>query len=199
MLPFSGCYNLANDHGVLARVDNGNSLPQGVLNPSGIMQTILEIFYLRIMGGRVRYQRKQANLNRKGGDPDRIIQSLIQEKQRGEGSEEVEPKEFVVHSTSWRYMQPGRIMLTYAAYSDELEFEKGKSHSLPLKQLKTITKKSRKPRSRAALEKQVVSHAMRHIAFLIQTGDQDDFKSALNPETKEVFEKLWVSLAGKVF
>jgi len=163
------------------------------------MQTILEIFYLRIMGDRVHYQRKQANLNRKGGDPDRIIQSLIQEKRRGEGSEDVEPKEFVVHSTSWRYTQPDGIVLTYAAYSDKLEFEKGKFHSLPLKQLKTITKKSRKPRSPAALEKQVVSHAMRHIAFLIQTGDQDNFESTLNPETKEIFENLWVSLAGKVF
>jgi hypothetical protein len=40
---------------------------------------------------------------------------------------------------------------------------------------------------------------MRHIAFLIQSGDQEKFKSALKPETVEVFEKLWVSLAGKVF
>jgi hypothetical protein len=40
---------------------------------------------------------------------------------------------------------------------------------------------------------------MRHIAFLIQTGDQDEFKSALKPETVKVFEKLWVSLAGKVY
>jgi hypothetical protein len=39
---------------------------------------------------------------------------------------------------------------------------------------------------------------MRHIAFLIQTGDQDDFKSALNKETIKVFEDLWVSLAGEI-
>lgn len=90
-------------------------------------------------------------------------------------------------------------MLTYVAYSDELEFRKNKTRSLALNEIRTITKKSRKPRSRAELEKKVVSHAMRHIAFLIQTGDQYDFESALTPETKEVFEKLWVSLAGKVF
>ena len=90
-------------------------------------------------------------------------------------------------------------MLTYVAYSDKLEFEKGKAKSLPLKKLKTITKKSRKPRSRAELEKDVVSHAMRHIAFLIRTDDQIDFDSALTPKTKKVFQSLWVSLAGRVF
>ena len=162
------------------------------------MKTILEIFYLRILGNRVRYQRKQANLSRKGGDPNHMIQSLIQEK-RDTAAGTVEEKEFVVHSTSWRYTKPDKIMLTYVAYSDELEFEKGKFHSVPLKNLKTITKKSRKPRSRAALEKKVVSHAMRHIAFLIRTDDQIDFDSALTPETKKVFKSLWVSLAGRVF
>lgn len=162
------------------------------------MQTILEIFYLRIVGNNVRYERKQANLSKKGGDPDQMIQSLIQEKHRA-ASGKVEKKEFVVHSTSWRYTRPDKVMLTYVAYSDELEFEKGKAKSLHLKRLRTITKKSRRPRLRAELEKQVVSHAMRHIAFLIQTEDQNDFKRALMPETRKAFESLWVSLAGKVF
>ncbi len=162
------------------------------------MKIILEIFYLRILGNRVRYQRKQVNLSKKGDDPNRMIQSLIQEK-RDTAEGDVEEKEFVVHSTSWRYTKPDKIMLTYVAYSDELEFEKGKFHSLPLKKLKTITKKSRKPRTRAALEKKVVSHAMRHMAFLIRTDDQTGFDSALTPETKKVFKSLWVSLAGRVF
>ena len=169
------------------------------------MKTVMEIFYLRVVGKSVRYQRKQADLSRRGGDPDRVIRSLIHEKRRA-SSGRVEEKEFIVHSTSWRYSKPNRVILTYIAYSDELEFKKGKANNkannqaktLPLKSLRTITKKSRKPRSRTELEKKVVSHAMRHIAFLIQTGDQDDFKSALQPETLKVFEKLWVSMAGKV-
>lgn len=162
------------------------------------MKTILEIFYVRVVGKSVRYQHREANLSRKGGDPDRMIWTLIQEKRRAD-SGEVEEKEFIIHSTSWRYEQTGKVILTYVAYSDELEFPKGKSKSVPLKKLRMITKKSRKPRSHTELEKKVVSHAMRHIAFLIQTGDQEDFKSALKSETREVFERLWVSLAGKVF
>lgn len=162
------------------------------------MKTILEIFYVRIMGKSARYQRKQANLSRRGGNPDSMIRSLIQEKGCTD-SGEVEEKEFVVHSTSWRYEQPDKVVLTYIAYSDELEFPKGKTQNIPLKKLRTITKNNRKPRSQAELEKKVVSHAMRHIAFLIQTGDQEDFKSALTPKTIKVFEKLWVHLAGKVF
>ena len=162
------------------------------------MRTILEIFYVRIMGDSVRYERRQANLSKQGGDPDRRIQSLIQEKSH-DSADEAEENEFLIHSTSWRYEKPSTVMLTYVAYSDELEFEKGKFHSFPLKQLKTITKKSAKPRTRVALEKKVVSHGLRHIAFLIRTDPQTDFKSALTPETIEVFEKLWVSLAGKLF
>jgi hypothetical protein len=162
------------------------------------MKTTLEIFYVRIMGKSVRYQRKQANLSRKGGNPDTMIRSLIQEKRKTD-SGKIEEQEFVVHSTSWRYEQPGKIMLTYIAYSDELDFSKGKAQNIPLKKLRTITKNSHKPRSQTELEKKVVSHAMRHIAFLIQTGDQENFKSALAPETIKVFEKLWVDLAGEVF
>jgi hypothetical protein len=162
------------------------------------MKIILEIFYLRVMGKSVRYQRKQANLSRRGGSPNALIRSLIQEKRRME-SGEVEEKEFVVHSTSWRYEQPQKIILTYVAYSDELELKRGKSQALSLQRLRTITKNSKKPASKDDLEKEVVSHGMRHIAFLIQTGDQDDFKRALKPETVKVFAKLWVSLAGKVY
>jgi hypothetical protein len=162
------------------------------------MKTILEIFYVRILGKSIRYQRKQADLSRRGSDPDRTIRSLLQEKRQTDAGQ-VEEQEFIVHSTSWRYTRPNKIMLTYVAYSDELEFKRGNARSLPLKKLRTITKNSRKPRTRLALEKKVVSHAMRHIAFLIQTGDQGDFGAALTPETKKVFKTLWVSLAGKVF
>ena len=164
-----------------------------------MMQTVLEIFYVRILDDRVRYQRKQANLTRKGSDPNALIQSLIWEKHDdAKGSGKIEKREFVVHSTSWRYMQPNKIILTYVAYSDELEFEKGKAQSLPLKNLKKLTKKPQRAQTPAAREKQVVSHAMRHIAFLIKTDHQIDFKSALTPETMKLFKKLGGSLAGRI-
>ena len=162
------------------------------------MQTHLEIFYVRIISDRVCYQRKQVNVGKRGANPDRLIQSLIQEK-RPAATGKVEEKEFLIHSTSWRYEKRGKVMLTYIAYSDELEFQKGKSKTFPLKKLKTITKKSEKPRTRVALEKKVVSHGLRHIAFLIRTDNQIDHRSTLTPETRDVFEKLWVSLAGKLF
>jgi len=45
------------------------------------MQTILEFYYVRIVDDpRVRYQRKQANLSKRGGDRNAMIQSLILEK-----------------------------------------------------------------------------------------------------------------------
>ena len=159
------------------------------------MKTLLEIYYLRISGKRVRYQRKKVNLSRKGSDPDKLIWSHICQSQSDKPAEE---HEFIVHSTSWRYERPDRVLLTYVAYSDELTFEKGKAKSLSLKSLRTITRKSKKPSSQAEKEKKVVSHAMRHIAFLIKTDAEIDFKNAMTPETIETFDKLWVSLAGRV-
>lgn len=164
------------------------------------MKTILEVFYLRIMGSSVRYQRKEANLSRKGGDPDRIIRSLIWQKRRAPAeAKEIEDQEFLIHSTSWRYEKPDKVILTYAAYSDELTFEKGKAHNLSLKKLRTLTKNSRRPRSPAELEKKVVSHAIRHIAFLIKTDDTGEFRNTLAPKTVTAFKKIWGSLAGRVF
>jgi hypothetical protein len=159
------------------------------------MKTILEVFYLRIVKERVRYQRRAMSLSRKGSDPDQLIWSHIRQEPQGSAAQE---HEFIVHSTSWRYERSGKIILTYVAYSDELTFEKGTAKSIALRELRTVTRKTQKPRSRAALEKKVVSHALRHIAFLIKTEEQIDFKSAMKPETMERFEKLWVSLAGRV-
>jgi len=161
------------------------------------MQTILEIFYVRIQGKQVRFQRKMANLTQRSRNPDKVIESLIQEKRQTETGE-VEQRGFIVHSTSWRYEPKGKVLLTYVAYSDELEFKRGKTKQIPLSKLRTLTKKKREPRSQTELEKQVVSHAMRHIAFLLQTG-AEEFENALTPKTKQVFERLWVSLAGEVY
>ena len=74
------------------------------------MKIMMEVFYLRIMGNTVRYQRKQVNLGKRGGDPDTLIQSLIQQKLQTSTGEVQE--EFVIHSTSWRYAPPDKIVLT---------------------------------------------------------------------------------------
>ena len=163
------------------------------------MKTTLEIFYLRIVGKSVRYRRKEVSLSRKGSDPDQLIWSHIRQEHRNHTQDASHEHEFIIHSTSWRYEQPGKILLTYVAYSDKLEFEKGNAKNLRLKHLQTITRNARKPRSRAEREKKVVSHAMRHIAFLVQTDDQIDFESAMTPETRQIFERLWITLAGRVF
>ncbi len=89
-------------------------------------------------------------------------------------------------------------MLTYVAYSDELEFGRGKIKELTLTQLKKINLSRGTPRSHAGKERQVVAHALRHIAFLIKTDYQDQFKAAFTPRTRKVFKSLWVQLAGRL-
>src|SRR5687767_13343041 len=150
------------------------------------MKTVLEVFYLRIIDDKVCYRHKQVSLNNKKEDPDVLIQSLMQHTlHTSAGSVK---KEFVIHSTSWRYTPPGKVVLTYIAYSDEIDFGRAKVSTLPLKELRRKDIAKARPRSRSGLEKLVVVHAMRHLAFLIKTGDQSEFKGALTPATRNVFK-----------
>jgi hypothetical protein len=164
------------------------------------MQIKMEVFYLRIVENTVWYRRTQVNLDSKSRDPNALIQSLIQ--QNADASAKEAREEFVVHSTSWRYIAQGTVMLTYIAYSDELEFGRGKGRGkvkkLTLKQLKQINVSRGTPRSKAGLERQIVAHAMRHISFLIKTDYAKQFKEAFTPKTRRIFKSLWSTLAGRV-
>lgn len=157
------------------------------------MKIRIEVFYLRITGNQVHYQRRQINLDNKGGDPTTLIESLMQYK-----LQDSTQKEFIVHSTSWRYTAPGKVILTYIAYSDELEFGGREVKSLTLKELKKINVSTGKPRSPAGRERQVVAHAMRHISFLIKTDHAGEFKDVFTRRSRRVFESLWSSLAGRL-
>src|SRR5690349_25170789 len=108
------------------------------------MKVILEVFYIRIMGDRVNYQRKQVNLSKTGVDPDALVQSLIRYQLPDSNDE---PAEFMVHSTSWRHAVAGKIVLTYIAYSDDLVFGAGEVKNITLKQLRKINISTGQPRS----------------------------------------------------
>ena len=161
------------------------------------MQTLLEIFYMRIINAQVSYRRKQVSLSEKGDDPNHIIHSLIQHKYHTSAGEIEE--EFIIHSTSWRYSPPDQVILTYVAYSDELEFDQEDVRNLALEELRTVSISTQRPSCPDELEKQVVSHAVRHIAFLVKTDHQRTLKNVLSANTLEICDNLWVALAGRVF
>jgi hypothetical protein len=160
------------------------------------MKVILEVFYMRIIGDKVHYQRRQFDLGKKGADPDTLVASLTQHQLHTSNSGRA--GEFVAHSTSWRYTSPRKIVLTYIAYSDELTFASARVKRLTLKQLRKINISSGQPRSREGRERQVVAHGMRHISFLIKTDYRGEFKDAFAPRTRRIFRSLWVSLAGRL-
>jgi hypothetical protein len=160
------------------------------------MKVILEVFYMRMMGDQVHYRRRQVDLSKKGADPDALVQSLT--RNQFHTSKISAAREFVVHSTSWRYVSTGRIVLTYIAYSDDLVFGSGRVKHISIKQLRKINISTGQPRSPAGRERQVVAHAMRHIAFLIKTDYGNEFKDAFTPRTRKIFRSLWVSLAGRL-
>jgi hypothetical protein len=87
--------------------------------------------------------------------------------------------------------------LSYIAYSDALEFGRGRLKNITLKQLRNINISTGQPRSPAGRERQVVAHAMRHISFLIRTDYRGEFKDVFTPRTRRIFRSLWISLAGR--
>ena len=157
------------------------------------MKIRMEVFYMCIVENTVWYRRKQVNLDHKSRDPDALMRSLMHQYVDDSVSDE-----FVVHSTSWRYLASGTVMLTYIGYSDDLKFGSGPVKKLTLQQLKKINVSTGEPRSKAGLERQIVAHAMRHISFLIKTDYAGQFKDAFTPRTRRIFKSLWSSLAGRV-
>jgi hypothetical protein len=77
----------------------------------------LEIFFMRISDGDVLYRVAEENVTQSQEDPMEIAKRLA--RQESESGDEAA----FVHSSSWRYEAPGRVVLTYVDYSERFELD----------------------------------------------------------------------------
>lgn len=115
------------------------------------------------------------------GDPNERVRAWMRGHQP-----DVADARLVIHSTSWRY-EHSHFVLTYLAYSDELELDNARSV-----RISRLPSASSGRRARRA----VLSHALRHLAFLV-AEDPRRYCNALAPATRRALAALEPAVAGR--
>lgn len=158
------------------------------------MKLHVEILFTKIEKEQVSYYRDFFDLSYKSKDPDIYVRKAVEQHAK---LLQADPKESIIHSTSWRCDHDNLIVLTYIVYSDKLSLPSKQSKQIALSQLKIATSEDiNKPKPIEIAEKNIVSHGLRHISFLIKNDPV--FKEKLKPDTKNSFKKIDMILAGKV-
>lgn len=131
-------------------------------------------------------------------DPDQIATDYLRVAFLGEIPKTIRDK-YILHSTSWRYEVNDIIILTYIAFSEHFNFNKRPAIRLPVKQIRIAESlESTRPRPRSIEVNAIVSHAFRHLAFLINRDERKIYIKILKPKTLKVFKKLNETLAGRI-
>lgn len=161
------------------------------------MQILLETFFVKIENNSLLYCRNIIHIDDVDTDPDGLIVEMI------DGNNSNVPKilknEYIIHSTSWRYEQIGKIVLTYLIYSDFIDFKNIEVKVVEFNDL-SIAKSSshKKPRPETITEINVLAHAIRHLAYLVNHCDHDNYKSMLSSKTLKSIDRLREIPAGEI-
>ena len=111
----------------------------------------------------------------------------------------VDNERYILHSTSWRYEKSRKIVLTYIVYADSFSFAHMDPSLLRTDDIavaSTVTPKI--PQPPVITQKAVLSHALRHLAFLIATDKNRIYTQVISEETKTRFMALDQELAGRI-
>jgi hypothetical protein len=123
-----------------------------------------------------------------GETPDLAVARLI-------GLSGLEGGDAVVHSTSWRPMPDGTIVLTYAVAPDPLPAEP----ATPLEDLAIATGDApSRPTPSEVTKDQVAAHAIRHLGFLMDTDPAARLALERDPLLVGLLGELPPTLAGRL-
>ena len=160
------------------------------------MNIKLEIFFTKLHEDKIVYHRHTLDITGAQENPDNIILKLVSD-ETNETPNMINDK-FVIHSTSWRFENDG-IILTYLVYSDTVDFSNHQTKELLAKDfIIAKSENSKKPRPKEISEENVLSHAIRHLGFLIKTDEREKYVSAISAENIKMLEKAYPTLAGEI-
>lgn len=162
------------------------------------MTTALELFFVTSVTGGFQYIRREIGLTEEQRDPDLVAteyirylftdSSIIAHRQR-----------YILHSTSWRYELPHRIILTYIVYADTFQLRELFPGYLDNAHIAVVqTENPQTPRPVRIVPAAVLSHALRHLAFLIATDSKNVFRAVISKETITTFLQIDTQLAGRI-
>jgi len=160
------------------------------------MDVNLEFLFTKITDSTVSYWKNTIDISGAKTDPDDIVLQILENKLKE--SPEILKEDYIVHSTSWRYEEGGNIVLTYLIYSDFMDFGSNEIKTVPFSNMRLAVSTSHKrPRPELITEEHVISHALRHLAFLIKNGNYDDYKRCLSKGTLSKLRRLKEIPAGE--
>lgn len=152
------------------------------------------MFFVKLEDENAVYFRDFLDLSYKSQDPDLYVKQKVEEHAEALRAGH---DDSIIHSTSWRCDHSNLVVLTYIVYSDNFIFPKGKAKKIAIESLKIATSEDiNKPKPIAIAEKNIVSHGLRHVSFLMRNDEV--FKRRVLAKTKEAFRKIDRILAGKV-
>jgi len=158
------------------------------------MKLHVEVFFVKLEDENAVYFRDFLDLSYKSQDPDVYVKQKVEEHAQ---ALKAGHDDCIIHSTSWRCDHSNLVVLTYIVYSDSFIFPKGKAKKIAIENLKIATSEDiNKPKPVEIAEKNIVSHGLRHVSFLIKHDEV--FKKRVIFGTKETFKKIDRVLAEKV-
>lgn len=156
--------------------------------------TALELIFATI-SKRVEYIENVLDISSADRSPDEIVFEIAS------GLLKTDFDRAIVHSTSWRFEKPDTIILTYFVYLDDLDFgllDCSKPKVLEFSELELAKSKTLQlPAPEFIQVKHVVSHAVRHLAFLVKS-EPNFYGERLSAKTKKALAKINKGLAGEV-
>jgi hypothetical protein len=102
----------------------------------------------------------------------------------------------LIHSTSWRWMPDGRIVLTYVAWAKDGTLSPG-ARVLPDLKPPGPTDPLH-PRPSEIRELDPLAHGLRHIAFLLRTSHDGAVAAALGPRSAAALARVEPDVAGEL-
>ncbi|GAB4432347.1 MAG: hypothetical protein OHK0040_02300 [bacterium] len=162
------------------------------------MNCYLEIFIVSFdKNYDIRYSKIVIDITSDIRNPDDIVNEIITTWSQVKKCFECD--KYISHSTSWRYEEDGSIYLTYIVFSDKINFAGVLSNTLQIQGIEIPQPTSaKKPKPKEISEKHIVSHGIRHIAYLVKHPKCELYRNSLDNETIVLLKKIEVTLAGKL-
>ncbi|MEI7554469.1 hypothetical protein [Candidatus Chlorohelix sp.] len=158
------------------------------------MELYLEIFFSRIGDDKLLYIKQLVEIQDGTSNPDKLVFDAFS---RNFPDQTTSHEKLLIHSTSWRHEEPGKFILTYLVYSDELNLSSGDTQLIPLTELRIVRgSDSRTPRPTVIKESNVVSHGFRHLSFLAKNDPVIKKVLGTNKATLQAVESMSMGLSG---
>lgn len=155
------------------------------------MELYLEIFFSKIANGKIVYTKNLVTITDENTNPDELVYQTLKEEFPHLAANQ---QTLLIHSTSWRFEKPAKLIVTYLVYSEEFCLGHRQTSLMPLEHL-AIAKsdQAQKPRPNVLEDQHVISHAFRHLSFLVKN---DPAVEKVLSRNRQTFEEIGLAVAG---